>query len=274
MKLSVIVTSYGAADCLEKCLDSLRRFAPAFSHEVIVVDNHSPDGSAELVRARFPQFRLIALEENVGFARATNRAARECRGDFILFLNGDVEATAGAIEKLVTHLEEHPEVGIVGPRLEGAGGDMQISWGRIPFLRNEMLRWFLHLRLTGALRLRERLARVLLPARECAWVSGAALMGRREALFAPGDDAVFDDRFFLYFEDIDLCLRAGDRGFKVHYLADAVFVHAGGASAARYSSLARRAYRDSQVEFYRKHFGGWREPAVAIYVKCRRLFDY
>jgi N-acetylglucosaminyl-diphospho-decaprenol L-rhamnosyltransferase len=271
LKLSIVVTSYGAADCLEKCLDSLQHLAPPFAHEVMVVDNHSPDGSAEIVRARFPQFRLIALEENLGFARATNLAARECRGEFLLFLNGDAQATPGAIERLAGHLEARPEVGIVGPRLEGSDGRMQVSWGRVPFLRNEALRWLLHLRLAGALRLRETLARTLLPARKCAWVSGAALMGRREALFAPGESAVFDERFFLYFEDIDLCLRAAQRGFKVHYLPDVTFIHAGGASAAKSASTARRAYRDSQVEFYRKHFGGWRAHIVEGYVRCRRM---
>ena len=271
MKLSIVVTNYDTADHLAKCLDSLHRFAPAFPHEVLVVDNHSQDGSAGMVRAHYPHYRLLVLPENRGFAHASNAAARRCSGDLILFLNGDMEATRGALERLVRYLEEHPGVGIIGPRLVNPRGNLQISWGRFPSLRNEIVRKLLHSRVAGALKLRALLAWALLPGRDCDWVSGAGLMGRREALSLQEGEKIFDEQFFLYFEDIDLCHRVKREGRGVQYVSDVTFVHAGGGSARKHPISAMLAYRESQLRFCQKHFGKRSCFALRTYLECKAI---
>ena len=117
--------------------------------------------------------------------------------------------------------------------------------------------------------LRGPLARAVLPRRECAWASGAGMMGRREALLRPGRKEVFDEAFFLYFEDIDLCRRVKREGWQVHHAPEVTLVHAGGAAAERHAIPAMLAYRASQLRFYGKHFGKLPCIALSTYLQCK-----
>lgn len=268
MKLSIIVINYDTAEDLACCLRSLRAHRPAVEHEVIVVDNHSPDQSALRVRREFPECRLIVMPENRGFGHAANAGARRAAGEFLLFLNADILATPGAIDALVARLEEDASIGILGARLTQENGAPQVSWGRYPSFGHEAVRKMLHSAWLRRLGLAGPLMRWLLPKGECAWVSGACLVGRRPCLFSDGR-RVFDERFFMYFEDIDLCLRARSDGWKVVHAPEVVFIHAGGVSAARHPARAMRAYRESQLKFYRKHFSDRAVRMLSAYLRLK-----
>jgi GT2 family glycosyltransferase len=142
-ELAVILVSHNARVDLDRCLASLSAAPPATSHEVLVVDNASTDGSQSLVTERFPHVRLIALDRNVGFGPANNAGIRATHSRLVLLLNSDTVVPPGAIDRLVADLEAHPDVAVVGPRLVDAGGRPEISFGRMigPFneLRQKIL---------------------------------------------------------------------------------------------------------------------------------------
>ncbi len=129
MTLSIVIVSYNARADLENCLASLQAAPPAIAHDVIVVDNASPDRSADAVRARFPAVRVIALDKNVGFAAGNNVGIKATTGDLVLLLNSDTLVAAGAIDSLVRRLQSHPAAAVAGPRLLDGHGRTEISWG-------------------------------------------------------------------------------------------------------------------------------------------------
>jgi hypothetical protein len=189
--------------------------------------------------------------ENLGFARACNLGARETRAPFVLFLNPDATLAPSALAALVALLEARPRVGIVGPRTRSSNGDIQISTGADLSLVSE----WRQRRLVRGVAHRAPRALVEAEARhavehEPGWVSGACLLARREAL-----DAVsgFDERFFLYEEDADLCRRVRAVGFQVLFTPQAEARHAKGRSMARAPELARLEYHRSHLLYYRKH---------------------
>jgi GT2 family glycosyltransferase len=242
--LSIILVNFNDAAHLRECVSSIEVHAGGIDLEVIVVDNASTDGSAALVTERFPRVRLIRNEKNEGFGRANNRAVRESRGEFLLFMNTDIVIHPGALALLLAEMRTRPDTGVAGPALLTPAGSFQASFGgRTGFFSELAKKGFLN-------RLRTRSIRKNPTRREVRWVSGAFLLARRQACLEAGG---FDEGFFLYFEDIDLCERILDKGWKVIFLPDAVSLHHGGASTSARPLRSRVEYRKSQIRFYRKH---------------------
>ena len=242
--LSILLVNYNDGAHLPECLSSIETHARALDHEVIVVDNASTDGSPELIAQRFPRVRLIRNSRNQGFGRANNRAVRESRGAFVLFLNTDVVLHPGVLDLLLTEMAADPLTGIVGPALLNPGDSFQVSFGgRVGFF-TEAFKKILHNRVI------RRSVRRGGGRREVGWVSGAFLLARKKTLLEAG---LFDENFFLYFEDIDLCRRTIEKGWKVIFLPMAVSFHWGGATTAGRRLRSRLEYRKSQLLFYRKH---------------------
>ena len=266
-RVAVVVVSYETRETLLEGLAALEG-EPATS--VVVVDNAGRDGSAAAVRERFPSVRLIANPENVGFARACNQGARESSAPFLLFLNPDATLAAGSLRTLAALLEARPRVGVVGPRTRSANGDIQVSTGPDLSLVSEIRQRRL---VRGVAR---RDAAILVEAeglhaveREADWVSGACLMIRREAF-----DAVsgFDERFFLYEEDADLCRRVRQSGWQVLFSPAAEARHALGRSMARTPERARLEYQRSHLLYYRKHCGLLQRALLRALLVTRALF--
>src|SRR5215471_6973795 len=136
--VSVIIPCYNARGVLAACLDSILNHPPALRFEVIVVNDASTDGTPEMVRARFPSVRLLDNPRNLGYSRATNRGIGESRGRFVLLVNSDVEFLPGAIDRLASHLENHPEVGAAGTLLYNADGSIQPSVKALPSFRSAL----------------------------------------------------------------------------------------------------------------------------------------
>jgi GT2 family glycosyltransferase len=237
-RLSIVVVNWNGAAYLGACLASAR----GAGREVVVVDNASSDDSAALVRERFPDVRWLANPANLGFARAANRGLREARGAYVLFLNPDAQANDAAIEAAVEVLAARPRVGLVGVAIHDAEG-----------VRTPTVEPFFSL---AALR-RPWLARVRAPEGdrpvEIDWCHGAFLLGRRADLLELGG---FDERYFLYAEDMDLCFRMHASGRSVVYLPQVSVLHEGN-RAGRELLAERRAAAifASCLEFHRRHRG-------------------
>ena len=249
--VAVVIVSWNSRDDLVACLDSLA--AVSLPLEVVVVDNASSDGSADAARAKAPQAMVIDAGENLGFARASNRGWRASRAASVLFLNPDALLTPGAVEALQGILEKRPDVGIVGPLTQNADGTPQVSFG--PDLTP--LREWRQRRLVRRVRARDpralaRLDETTSRELEPAWVSGSCLLARRTLLETLGG---FDEAFFLYEEDVDLCLRARQAGSRVLFTPAARVLHRLGRSMEQAAARARIEYDRSHLHFYSKHNG-------------------
>lgn len=261
MTISVLIVSYNVAPRLRRCLEALT--AAAADLEIIVVDNASPDDSAAMVARDFPGVRLLAWEENHGFSAAINAAARLARGHLLLLLNPDARVDAGALARMPEALASRPGVAAVGFRQLDDNGRFQLSVGPPPSLALEIVRRFVQRRLdAGDERLGHMLDRLLARPRPVPWAAASSLLVRRSAFEAVGG---FDERFFLYFEDIDFCLRLRAAGFGVYYDPSIVVSHERGESARSAPEVARRAYRESQLYYWSKHRGTAVRTLVRLY---------
>ncbi|MGH9785166.1 MAG: glycosyltransferase family 2 protein [Terriglobia bacterium] len=233
LKLSVIVVNWRVRDLLRACLQSLHAQIrmPAEEWELIVVDNDSGDGSAAMVQEEFPQAILLANAENLGFAKANNQAFGICRGRHILLLNPDTVVLDSAVDRMLEVLETRLDVAAVGCRLLRADGSLE-PWtgGHLPGLANVTCHFLFAYQVLPAWLLPLPLFLESEPVQDAAvgWVSGACMLLRREALASP----LFDERFFLYGEDMDLCDRLTRSGWKVLYTPRTAIIHLGGRSVA------------------------------------------
>lgn len=252
--LSICIVNWNTRDDLEQALLSLHQPDPGIDLEVVVVDNASHDGSADMVRQRFPRAALIASSTNLGFARGYNLAVSRTRGRHLLILNPDTVVHPGALEAITAFLDSRPEAAAVGPRLLNRDGSIQPSCRRFPntwaaIFRNTLL---------GRVFSGNRFVRAYLMAdfdhlsiREVDWISGAAMAIRREAWEQVGG---FDEGFFMYAEDMDWCLRAHQAGWRIYYLPGAVITHRIGASSDQRPLAMVAQFHRSMARFYRKHY--------------------
>jgi len=229
--IAVIVVNWNAREDLRLCLRSVLDAPPRAACPVWVVDNASSDGSADMVRAEFPQAHLLENSANLGFSKANNQAITRSDSRYVLLLNSDAWAHPGALDQLIAFADAHPQAGIVGPKVLNPDGSLQLSCRRFPSLgaglfRNTYL---------GRLFPRNRYAQNYLMtdfdhthARPVDWVSGCAMLLRRTMLDAIGS---LDERFFMYCEDVDICQRAGQAGWDVLYDPDALVTHTIGRSS-------------------------------------------
>lgn len=251
--LSITICSWNTQGDLRACLASLERVRDEAAFETIVLDNNSEDGSADMVEREFPWVRLMRMAKNLGFTGGQNHMLENRLGRHALLLNSDTVVHPGAIRTLMSYLAEHPEAGIVGPKLLNPDGSLQFSCRRFPspaaaLFRNTPL---------GRLFPNNRFTRDYLmqdwghdAAREVDWVSGAALLARDELMAKIG---FLDPEFFMFSEDVDFCFRAWQAGFKVTYLPSSVITHAIGRSTDKAPNRMIGRFHRSMFRFYRKN---------------------
>ncbi len=262
-QVSVVVVSYNTRDDTLRCLQSLRTHV-TLPLEILVADNDSRDGSVEAVRAAFPEAIILELRANLGFATANNRALSQAHAPRALLINSDAEVRPGAVERLVRALDADPRLALVGPRTLSSDGTIQLSWG--PDLR-PLAEWRRR-RLMHALERRDpkALARVeaqALAAHAPDWLSGSCLMARLDALRQCGS---FDEGYFLYEEDADLCLRLRRAGWRLRFEPEAEVVHHQGRSASGSGSLVRIEYHRSHLRYYALHNGLFLATALRLWI--------
>lgn len=225
MDVSVIIVSYNGRSALEHCLESLKANT-VFQHtEVIVVDNASSDGTPQMIRDRYPWVELYAGSENIGFSRGVNIGIQAARGKYFFILNPDTVLRKNAIEELGVFMEDTPDAGIAGPKLVFQDGNLQYSCRRFYNWRVLLLRrTFLGKIFKNTKAVSDHLMLEFdhNTTRDVDWILGASMFVRRDAVESVG---LMDERFFLYFEDVDWCYRMRQKGWKVYYHPQAIVVH-------------------------------------------------
>jgi len=259
--LSVVIVSYNTRRLLEECLASIYARTREVAFQVIVVDNNSADGSAELVRAAFPQVRLICNSENRGFAAANNQGFRIAEGRYILMLNSDTLILEGALQKVVRYLDEQPKAAIAGCMLLNSDGSLQKSVRSFPTVWNLFCEASFLYRIFPDTVAFGRFYMTYFKYdsdQEVDWVSGAFLMFRRSILDQLDG---LDEQYFMYTEETDFCYRAKQSGFSCWFVPTAQIIH------HRFGSSTDEAKRIKQVLssklfFIGKHFSGFQRLAM------------
>ena len=252
--VSVIIVSYNTRELLRECIESiLCEQGDGLGVEVIVVDNASADGSAAMVAERFPQVRLIANPDNRGFGAACNQGLEVARGRYALILNADIRAQPGALQRLVGFMDAHPDAAICGGQLRYPDGRIQPSCARELTLwwvfceQSLLAKLFPRTRLFGGYwRTHWNFSATI----ETEQVMGACMMLRRPF-------PRFDEDYFLYCEDTDLCYRVRQAGGKIYYVHDAVFVHHLGASGEPQRAQMVIYYNRGKERYFRKFHSAW-----------------
>lgn len=263
MKLSILIVSWNTKALLLACLASLEqklRGFPAESVETFVVDNASSDGSAQAVRDRFTWVNLIENGDNRGFAAGNNQAWSTSSGDYVLLLNPDTEVTPGAVSELVEFMDATPDAGAAGSRLLNADGTLQISSWPAPTLSRELWR-LLHFDSLHPYSEYPRATWRSERPQQVDVVQGAAMIVRRNAV----DDAcLLDTDYFMYTEELDLCLRIRNNGWNIYWVPNSKVIHYGGQSTQQVrEEMFLQLYR-SKIAYFRKHQG----PGAAIVYKA------
>lgn len=266
MKLSIILLNYKSQGHLRQGLRALRQQPTSFDLEIIVVDNGSRDRSAEVVAQEHPQATYIALPKNIGYSAGNNIGIKRSTGDLIMILNPDVAVFQGAVEKLVAYLEQHPRVGMVAPKLINPDGSIQLSGALFPSFFIPLWRRSAIGRYPGP---RQQLEKYFIQgwdrttSRPIGWALGACLLFRRSAF---DDVGYLDERYFMYYDDVDYCRRFWEHGWEVHYVAEAEMVHylsrtsAVNPGLSGVLSYATRMHIKSWLEYTKKYRGQPKPP--------------
>lgn len=270
--IDIIIINYNASTHLQALLESLLEREPAaqqrrLQFEVTVVDNASTDGSASMVEARFPRARLIARAANDGYAAAVNEGLAATGNRVILLLNSDVLLTHGDLAALQRIWERLEFPAVLAPLHLEEDGFPQLTWGARPAPRAELKRK----RLQQGLAAREPWARnealkQSSRTREVDWVSGSCMLFPRLTVEAAGP---WDQNYFLYWEDIDWCLRVKEKGFQIFHTSEARVRHIHGASMQQDPEGSEVEYRLSQCYFTAKHFGTWALMKLRAYLSLK-----
>jgi N-acetylglucosaminyl-diphospho-decaprenol L-rhamnosyltransferase len=274
MDLSIVILNFNTRDQLRVCLESLQQegstslSGASIRAEVVVVDNASSDGSAAMVAAEFPWVRLIRSPRNGGFAYGNNQALARCEGAMVLLLNPDTTMPRGGLARLMACLDDHPEAGIVGPKLLRPDGSMHRACRRA--FPTPAVAFY---RFSGLSRLfprSPRFGRYNLTfvdpdvAIEVDSVCGACLLVRRSVLERIGP---LDERFFMYGEDLDWCMRTRQAGWSVRYEPSVVVQHQHGAASRKHAVRTTYHFFRAMDLFYRKHYVDHYHPIVTGLVR-------
>ena len=268
LELSVTICSWNTLEDLRACLASLGAVRGEARFEVLVVDNNSEDRSPDMVEQEFPWVRLFRMTQNLGFTGGHNFALAQRQAYHAFLLNSDATVHPGALRKLLDYVGQHPEAGIIGPKLLNPDGTLQYSCRRFPnpiaaLFRNTLL---------GRLFPNNRFTRDYLMTdwrhdqpREVDWVSGAAFLASGRMIDEVG---LMDPAYFMFCEDVDWCFRCWKGGFKVVYLREAVVTHAIGRSTDKAPNrMIGRCHR-SMLRFYKRNMlpelPAWTRPLALV----------
>lgn len=263
MKISVIIVSFNTCNILHNCIDALLKNSIPFNLEIFVVDNNSSDNSKEMVKKHFKQIILIENSINNGFAAANNQAYQKATGDYIVLLNPDAYVKPGAIGNAIKFMESHPDCGLCGGRLVNSNEVLDPSARRFP---NSLYKFFTISGLSDNYSSSRFFGRGDFKyfdhksIKEVDWVPGTFSICRRKTLNQLG---LFDERFYMYFEETDLCLRIKRTGWKIYFIPQAEVTHLGGACSKtrkdlKFDSSGSQVLKfrmRSEYIYFRKNYG-------------------
>lgn len=267
--LSIIIVSWNVRELLEACLNSILAHQESLTVEILVIDSCSADGTAEMVRQKFPQVRLMACLENVGFPKGNNLGLAQASGRYLFLLNPDTEVIGSALTTLKTYLDQHPAVGLVGPQLLNSDGTVQSSRRRFPTWQTAVFEstWLQPYAPAGLLEQFYVLDRPDEQPAEVDWVMGAAMLVRREVVAQVGG---MDEGYFMYSEELDWCKRIKAAGWQVVYEPAAQIVHHSGKSSEQASTQRHINFNRAKLRYFHKYHG----PAVAFFLRLVLLLNF
>jgi N-acetylglucosaminyl-diphospho-decaprenol L-rhamnosyltransferase len=265
-RVTIVIVTYNSADVLGDCLASLELHAAG--HRAIVVDNASTDATLDIAAGK-PFLTVIRALGNDGFSKANNRALRDVETEFALVLNPDARLTAAAIPGLLAAGDRHPTAAALGPKTVYEDGRPQVSFGPdlSPLAEYRQRKLVKGVKAGDAAALQEWQAATQ-SERVVDWISGSCMLLRMSAAREVG---FFDERYFLYEEDADLCLRLRKAGNKVMFIPQSVVLHELGTSMAKASNRARDAYDESHRLYYRLHRPAWERGILGAMISARRI---
>jgi O-antigen biosynthesis protein len=258
LELSIVIVNYNVKEFLQNLVHSLQKAVSNITHEIIVVDNASDDGSVEFICEKFPQIKLITNQANLGFSKANNVALKIAKGKFILLINPDTIVSEDTIAKMIEFFDEHPEAGLAGCKILNPDGSLQLACRR-----SYPGPWTSFCKVTG---LSAMFPKSKLFAKynltyldenftyEVDAISGSFMMMRREVYEKVGG---FDEQFFMYGEDLDLCYRIQQNGYKVYYYPGTQIIHYKGESTKRSSLDETKYFYKAMNLFVKKHFSSF-----------------
>jgi len=256
--VSVVIVNWNTEELLYKCIKSIKDNTSEIRYEIIVIDNNSADGSTLMMKRKFPDCKLIESKENLGFGKGNNRAAKEASGKYILFLNPDTQLITNTLYSSVRFLETHKEFGALGCKLIFPDHSIQYVCARtFPTPLNQ----FCELAMLNRLFPKSRLFSSIemkywdhTTSREIDCISGAYMMVRKAII---NKLQGFDENIFMYADDVDLCYRIKQEGWKLYYLADEEIIHYAGVSSKQKSNnyFSILMQKESNYYFINKHFG-------------------
>lgn len=274
--LSIVIVNWNVRDLLAACLQTITTSLdtpspePSLKVEILVVDSGSTDGSPEMLRDKFPQVRLLAQTENIGFTRGNNLALAQAQGRHLMLLNPDTEIMGDALKRMVAYLDTHPKVGIVGPHTLNTDGTTQSSRRHFPTLLTGIFEstWLQpfapkglldHFYVNDQTTIHQNI--------DVDWVQGSALMARREVYEQIGG---LDEGYIMYSEELDWCKRAKQAGWGVVYVGEADIIHHGGKSTEQVVARTQLLFQQSKLRYFRIYHG----PLSAQVLRLVLLANY
>lgn len=264
-RLSICIVNWNTRDLLKDCLQSIYEDFDSGQWEVIVVDNASADDSVAMVRSSFPDVRLLPCGENKGFVGGNNLALGEACGSYWLLLNSDTRVERGALGLLLDFMDANPEAGAIGPKLLNADGSLQLSCGISPTFYSEMANKLLLHKLFPFFKLG---GWDHSQTREVGWVTGACLLVRRSTAEQVG---LLDPAIFMFYEDLEWCLRIRKGGWKIFYHAFSRVLHLGGQSTRQNFGKMLVISHQSLFYWYSKHFSGLQVAVLRLLTPVEML---
>lgn len=279
LDISIIIANYNTEEFLRNCLNSIKSTVKNVKYEVIVTDNNSKDDSVTMIKNEFPWVKLIESKINGGFAYANNLAIKESSGKYIFLLNTDTVLLKDVIEKMVNYMDENKDVGLLGPKLLNRDMSHQTSVSGFPSFKRE----FYHIyKLKNILKI-PILKKIIVAMsgkigskdveqymmnfksidepREVQVLVGAALLVRRNVIDKIG---MLDERYFMYYEEIDFCYQANKAGFKAVYYPNGEIIHYIGQSSDKIKDITFYERYKSMIKYFRKNHGKLKEVLVRI----------
>lgn len=273
--LSIIIVNWKVRDLLEQCLDSIFKYRGDYNIEVFVIDNNSGDGSAEMVRRSYPQVNLIALDKNIGFGSANNIAIERVKADYIFLLNPDSQISRHFLKDALSYMDAHQEVSMLAPKIYNQDGTVQESIRRTPDFQSQIL---VLLKLINVFPNNKILKHYLYKdfdyhkEQVVEQIKGAAMLIRKSVFEQIGK---FDEHFFLWFEEVDLCKRAKDAGVVIKYFPKAYIVHQGGKSFSKEDALKKQRYfNKSLIYYFSKHHSFWNVWILRLLIPINLLLTF
>ncbi len=275
--LTVVIVNWNVRELLRRCLRSVLASAaasvPPLGLQIIVVDNGSSDGSADMVRAEFPDVRLIANADNPGFAAANNQGLALARGRYVLLLNPDTECLGDSLPALVRYADAHPDVGLVGPQLLNSDGSVQSSRRRFPTLATALFEstWlepWAPQRVLERYRLLDQPDDAIL---DVDWVTGAAMLARREAVETVGG---LDEGYFMYSEEMDWCRQIKVAGWRVVYFPAVQIVHHVGKSSEQAVPARHIHFQRSKIRYFHKYHGSLAAAGLRLFLLANYAWQF